>query len=262
MNKKKTIIGLIILIIIFGCEPTDPLSFYGGQDLLDQIDDAWLDFEDNKYLDALDKFLIAKYDAVMQDTSGTKAILIDASLAEIHTGIGWCYFRLLLPDSARNNFLRSQYKKEQFGDSVIVKERYSFASSIGLMGAYYELGTQNSSIDTTMIDSAITTGQWIVTSGMLGEDEDVVFEHDPSVDANDARLLLARSYYDLGDLSYDVEDMSGALYWIREIDSDYDYLNEENPETWHMKGESGQQFNSFAEVILAILDLIGPANLV
>ena len=48
---------------------------------------------------------------------------------------------------------------------------------------------------------------------------------------------------------------TGALYWILQLDPDYDYLDENEPLSWYRKGmdEQGQRCDYFEEIIVLIL---------
>ena len=248
MKINIKILGLIFIIFVLSCEENDPLSFYGGQDLVALVDEAWDDFNNadssEDYENALDKFNQAKDSADVQVDMDT--LLIHTTYSDIHTGIGWCNLRLLNADIARDNFITSQGYEE-----------YSFGTSVGLMTAYYELayrqdeGEDNDPdislsyiIDTTQINLAIDIGHWIFSSGMPDE-----FVHDTTINVDDVRLLMAKSYLAKGDLSKE----AGALYWILQLDSDYDYLKTDNTDTWNLYDTGEQDFDSFEEVILMII---------
>jgi len=260
MKINIKILGLIFIIFVLSCEENDPLSFYGGQDLVALVDEAWDDFNNadssEDYENALDKFNQAKDSADVQVDMDT--LLIHTTYSDIHTGIGWCNLRLLNADIARDNFITSQGYEE-----------YSFGTSVGLMTAYYELayrqdeGEDNDPdislsyiIDTTQINLAIDIGHWIFSSGMPDE-----FVHDTTINVDDVRLLMAKSYFAKGDLSDNETEEAGALHWIlRFLDgnnnSTYDYLDENVPESWYVKGSESagaQAYDSFEEVILMII---------
>ncbi len=233
MKKRIKIISMIMMIFVLSCEADDPMSFYGGTDLLDLVESAWADFRDGDYEGSLATFQEAK--EIADDQTGTDTLLIHSTYGNIHTGIGWCNLRLLNADMARDNFIISQGY-----------ELFSFGTSVGLMAAYFELGN-DIPIDTTQINLAIEIGHWIFSSGMPEE-----FENDMTINVNDVRLLMAKSYYEKGDLSDNPDEDAGALYWILQLDTGYGYLNSD-PLTWNLYDYGIQDFDSFDEVIFMIL---------
>ena len=242
MKKQIKIILMIMMIFVLSCQggADDPNFFYGGQDLLDMVDEAWDDFTSadspEDYEDVLNKFIEAKNSAeALQGEMDPP--LIHSTFSDIHTGIGWCHLRLLHADTARDNFITSKEYEE-----------YSFGASVGLMAAYFELGNKNSVIDTTQINLAIDWGRWIFSSGMPEE-----FEYDVTINVDDVKLLMARSYYTKGDLSNNIDESSGALYWILQLDSGYADLDENDPDSWHLYENQPQWYDSFDEIILMIL---------
>ena len=245
MKKQIKIILMIMMIFVLSCQggADDPKFFYGGQNLLNLVDEAWGDFTSadspEDYEDVLNKFIDAKNtaDALQSEMDPP---LIHSTFSDIHTGIGWCHLRLLHADTARDNFITSKEYEE-----------YSFGASVGLMAAYFELGNENSIIDTTQINLAIDWGRWIFSSGMPEE-----FEYDVTINVNDVKLLMARSYYTKGDLSNNIDESSGALYWILQLDSFYDYLDAYNPLSWNLYNNEVQDFDSFDEVILMVITVL------
>ncbi len=164
------------------------------------------------------------------------ANLIRSTLGDIHTGIGWCNLRLLHAEIAREHFIISQGY-----------ELYSFGTSVGLMTAYYELGTVFP-IDSTVVESAIQIGHWIFSSGMPEE-----FEYNQSINVDDVRLLMAKSYFSNGDLSDNDTEKAGALYWILQLDPEFIYLDAADPFTWNLYDNAEQDYDSFGEAILMII---------
>ena len=233
MKKLNKITLMIMMIFVFSCEADDPKSFYGGTDLLDIVESAWVSFRDGDYVISLETFQEAK--DMADEQGGTDTLLMHATYGNIHTGIGWCNLRLLNADSAKWHFTKSQ--------SYVL---YSFGTSVGLMAAYFELGNEIP-IDTTQINLAIEIGHWIFSSGM-GEE----FENDITINVSDVKLLMARSYYAKGNLSNNTDLETGALYWILQLDSDYAYLNGD-PVTWNLYNSGTQDFDSLDEIILMIL---------
>ena len=236
MKKLIKINLMIMMIFVLSCEADDPLSFYGGTELVDLVESAWASFRDGDYEVSLSTFQEAK--EIADDQTGTDTLLIHSTYGSIHTGIGWCNLRLLNADIARDNFITSQ-------NYVL----YSFGTSVGLMASYFELGNAIP-IDTSQINLAIEIGHWIFSSGMPEE-----FENDVTINVDDVKLLMAKSYYAKGDLSNNANDGSGALYWILQLDSGYVYLNAD-PVTWNLYGNGVQDFDSFDEIILMILRVL------
>ncbi len=81
------------------------------------------------------------------------------------------------------------------------------------------------------------------------------FEHDATINVDDVRLLMAKSYLAKGDLSDNDSEKAGALYWILQLDSKYDYLNPD-PDfsvTWNLYDNGEQDYDTFGEVILMII---------
>ena len=227
---------MIMMIFVLSCEADDPLSFYGGTELVDLVESAWASFRNGDYEVSLSTFQEAK--EIADDQTGTDTLLIHSTYGSIHTGIGWCNLRLLNADIARDNFITSQ-------NYVL----YSFGTSVGLMASYFELGNAIP-IDTSQINLAIEIGHWIFSSGMPEE-----FENDVTINVDDVKLLMAKSYYAKGDLSNNANDGSGTLYWILQLDPGYVYLNAD-PVTWNLYGNGVQDFDSFDEIILMILRVL------
>ena len=236
MKKLIKINLMIMMIFVLSCEADDPLSFYGGTELVDLVESAWASFRDGDYEVSLSTFQEAK--EIADDQTGTDTLLIHSTYGSIHTGIGWCNLRLLNADIARDNFITSQ-------NYVL----YSFGTSVGLMASYFELGNAIP-IDTSQINLAIEIGHWIFSSGMPEE-----FENDVTINVDDVKLLMAKSYYTKGNLSNNANDGSGALYWILQLDPGYVYLNAD-PVTWNLYGNGVQDFDSFDEIILMILRVL------
>ena len=239
MKKLFKIIGIILLLIVISCEEGDPLSFYGGSELLDMVESGWIDFRDGNYVNSLETFQQAKDLADVQ--IGSDTLLIHSTFGNIHTGIGWCNLRLLNAEVARNNFIISQEY-----------ELYSFGASVGLMAAHYELGN-GIQLDQSQIDLAIEIGHWIFSSGMPQE-----FENDNTINADDVKLLLAKSYFAKGILSNGLGiDGTDAMYWILRLDPSYNYINIDEENSWNLSDNDGtQDFDTFDEIILMLISLL------
>ena len=236
MKKLIKINIMVMIIFVLSCEADDPLSFYGGTELVDLVESAWASFRDGDYDISLATFQEAK--DIADEQTGTDTLLIHSTYGSIHTGIGWCNLRLLNADIARDNFIISQ--------GYVL---YSFGTSVGLMASYFELGNEIP-IDTAQINLAIEIGHWIFSSGMPEE-----FENDVTINVNDVKLLMAKSYYAKGDLSDNSNEGSGALYWILQLEPGYVYLNGD-PLTWNLYNYGMQDFDSFDEIILMILRVL------
>jgi len=236
MKRIIKITGIIMMLFVLSCEANDPLSFYGGGELVERIEEAWSVFRDG-YVDSslaiFDSTLIDAESIMLEDPN---ANLIRSTFGDIHTGIGWCNLRLLHAETAREHFIISQGY-----------ELYSFGTSVGLMTAYYELGTVFP-INSTVVDSAIQIGHWIFSSGMPEE-----FEYNQSINVDDVRLLMAKSYFSKGDLSDNDTEKAGALYWILQLDPEYVYLDAADPFTWNLYDNGEQDYDSFGEAILMII---------
>ena len=237
MKRIIKITGIIMMLFVLSCEANDPMSFYGGGELVERVEEAWSVFRNGDFDGSLAIFNSALIDAESIMLEDSNATLIRSTLGDIHTGIGWCNLRLLHAETAREHFIISQGY-----------ELYSFGTSVGLMTAYYELGTVFP-INSTVVDSAIQIGHWIFSSGMPEE-----FEYNQSINVDDVRLLMAKSYFAKGDLSNNITEERGALYWILELnDGYYGYLNENDPYTWNLYNNGEQDYDSFGEVILMII---------
>ena len=236
MKKLIKINLMVMMVFVLSCEADDPLSFYGGTELVDLVESAWASFRDGDYEVSLATFQEAK--DIADEQTGTDTLLIHSTYGSIHTGIGWCSLRLLNADIARDNFIISQ--------GYVL---YSFGTSVGLMASYFELGNEIP-IDTAQINLAIEIGHWIFSSGMPEE-----FENDVTINVNDVKLLMAKSYYAKGDLSDISDEGSGALYWILQLEPGYVYLNGD-PLTWNLYNYGMQDFDSFDEIILMILRVL------
>ena len=232
MKRIIKITGIIMMIFVLSCEANDPMSFYGGGELVERIEEAWSVFRDGYFDSSLAIFDSTLIDAESIMLEDPNANLIRSTFGDIHTGIGWCNLRLLHAETAREHFIISQGY-----------ELYSFGTSVGLMTAYYELGTVFP-INSTVVDSAIQIGHWIFSSGMPEE-----FEYNQSINVDDVRLLMAKSYLAKGDLSKE----AGALYWILQLDSGYSYVNSNDPLTWNLYDNGEQDYDSFEEAILMII---------
>ena len=236
MKRIIKITGIIMMIFVLSCEANDPLSFYGGGELVERIEEAWSVFRDGYFDSSLAIFDSTLIDAESIMLEDPNANLIRSTFGDIHTGIGWCNLRLLHAETAREHFIISQGY-----------ELYSFGTSVGLMTAYYELGT-GFPIDSTVVDSAIQIGHWIFSSGMPEE-----FEYNQSINVDDVRLLMAKSYFSNGDLSDNDTEKAGALYWILQLDPEYVYLDAADPFTWNLYDNGEQDYDSFGEAILMII---------
>ena len=236
MKRIIKITGIIMMLFVLSCEANDPLSFYGGGELVERIEEAWSVFRDGYFDSSLAIFDSTLIDAESIMLVDPNATLIRSTLGDIHTGIGWCNLRLLHAETAREHFIISQGY-----------ELYSFGTSVGLMTAYYELGTVFP-IDSTVVDSAIQIGHWILSSGMPEE-----FEYNQSINVDDVRLLMAKSYFSKGDLSDNDTEKAGALYWILQLDPESVYLDAADPFTWNLYDNGEQDYDSFGEAILMII---------
>ena len=236
MNRIIKITGMIMMIFVLSCEADDPMSFYGGGELVERIEEAWSVFIADDFDGSLAIFNSALIDAESIRHDDPNATLIRSTLGDIHTGIGWCNLRLLNAETAREHFIISQGY-----------ELYSFGTSVGLMTAYYELGTVFP-INSTVVDSAIQIGHWILSSGMPEE-----FEYNQSINVDDVRLLMAKSYFSKGDLSDNDTEKAGALYWILQLDPESVYLDAADPFTWNLYDNGEQDYDSFGEAILMII---------
>jgi hypothetical protein len=236
MKKLIKINLMVMMVFVLSCEADDPLSFYGGTELVDLVESAWASFRDGDYDVSLATFQESK--DIADEQTGTDTLLIHSTYGSIHTGIGWCNLRLLNADIARDNFIISQ--------GYVL---YSFGTSVGLMASYFELGNEIP-IDTAQINLAIEIGHWIFSSGMPEE-----FENDVTINVNDVKLLMAKSYYAKGDLYDNSDEGSGALYWILQLEPGYVYLNGD-PLTWNLYNYGMQDFDSFDEIILMILRVL------
>ena len=236
MKRIIKITGIIMMLFVLSCEANDPLSFYGGGELVERIEEAWSVFIADDFDGSLAIFNSALIDAESIMLEDSNATLIRSTLGDIHTGIGWCNLRLLNAETAREHFIISQGY-----------ELYSFGTSVGLMTAYYELGTVFP-INSTVVDSAIQIGHWIFSSGMPEE-----FEYNQSINVDDVRLLMAKSYFSNGDLSDNDTEKAGALYWILQLDPESVYLDEADPFTWNLYDNGEQDYDSFGEAILMII---------
>ncbi len=224
------------MIFVLSCEANDHMSFYGAVELVERIEEAWSVFRDGHFDSALAIFDSTLIDAETIMLEDPNANLIRSTFGDIHTGIGWCNLRLLHAETAREHFIISQGY-----------ELYSFGTSVGLMTAYYELGTVFP-IDSIVVDSAIQIGHWIFSSGMPEE-----FEYNQSINVDDVRLLMAKSYFSNGDLSDNDTEKTGALYWILQLEPDYVYLDAAYPSTWNLYDNGEQYYETFGEVILMII---------
>ena len=236
MKRIIKITGIIMMLFVLSCEANDPMSFYGGGELVERIEEAWSVFRDGYFDSSLAIFDSTLIDAESIMLEDPNANLIRSTFGDIHTGIGWCNLRLLHAETAREHFIISQGY-----------ELYSFGTSVGLMTAYYELGTVFP-INSSVVDSAIQIGHWIFSSGMPEE-----FEYNQSINVDDVRLLMAKSYFSNGDLSDNDTEKAGALYWILQLDPEYVYLDAADPFTWNLYDNGEQDYDSFGEAILMII---------
>ena len=236
MKRIIKITGIIMMLFVLSCEANDPMSFYGGGELVERIEEAWSVFRDGYFDSSLAIFDSTLIDAESIMLEDPNANLIRSTFGDIHTGIGWCNLRLLHAETAREHFIISQGY-----------ELYSFGTSVGLMTAYYELGTVFP-INSTVVDSAIQIGHWIFSSGMPEE-----FEYNQSINVDDVRLLMAKSYFSNGDLSDNDTEKAGALYWILQLEPEYVYLDAADPFTWNLYDNGEQDYDSFEEAILMII---------
>ena len=214
---------------------SDPITLFVSNWLL-QLNMAWSNFVDGGYDIALGYFNLAKNNVQYNNMD---TLSLHSAYGDIYTGIGWCNLRLLHAETARDNFIISQGY-----------ELHSFGTSVGLMAAYLELGN-GIPIDTTQINLAIEIGHWILSSSMPEE-----FENDTTINVNDVKFLMGKSYYSKGNYSNNTAEEAGALYWILQLDSFYAYLDENSPLTWNFYNNGEQDYDSFEEVILMIILLL------
>ena len=208
-----------VLICSSGCESP---HFYGDPAVLELISEGWDYFEVSQFPQAINSFT-----AALAGLEADTAILVDLSRADAHAGLGWSYLRSGLADPAMTNFDRSQ----ELG-------LFNFGISLGRLGSFYELRETNP----VYVDSAIATGTWIFSSDMP-----TVFEHDPDVDENTVRMVMAQCHLYQGDLD-------ATLAMIVAMDSYYSYVDRNNTGTWNLSASTTvQEYDSFAELLLAIL---------
>ena len=69
MKKLIKINLMIMMIFVLSCEADDPLSFYGGTELVDLVESAWASFRDGDFEVSLATFQEAK--EIADDQTGT-----------------------------------------------------------------------------------------------------------------------------------------------------------------------------------------------
>ncbi|MAG11825.1 MAG: hypothetical protein CMI52_03385, partial [Parcubacteria group bacterium] len=49
MKRIIKITGMIMMIFVLSCEADDPMSFYGGGELVERVEEAWSVFRDGDF---------------------------------------------------------------------------------------------------------------------------------------------------------------------------------------------------------------------
>lgn len=129
--------------------------------------EGWTHFESGEYGLSVDKF--------------ERALALDPSYADAHNGLGWSYARL---DSLSRSLDSFGKAITETGLSAVLTDSYAGSSP-----AYRDLDTRPSHFDSAAV----------YASNALSLDRRYVFEHDEDFDWNDLHLIMAQSYFALGD---------------------------------------------------------------
>ena len=76
MKRIIKITGIISMIFVLSCEANDPLSFYGGGELVERIEEAWSVFRDGYFDSSLaifDSTLIDAETIMLEDPNAPVA---------------------------------------------------------------------------------------------------------------------------------------------------------------------------------------------
>ena len=168
--RKPTIFHLLAVALIgaflMGCGPTDPGEGGGDENTApDATSQGWTAFRAGDYETAASSFILA--------------LTLDASNADAHNGLGWSLTNLGNLQNALTSF-----------DTAIDN---GLASADALAGKTIILRDRRPVDHSATIDAATAT---------LVKDQDWVFEHDTRLDWRDVRLVLAQSYFAIGE--YDI----------------------------------------------------------
>jgi len=193
-------------------------SFYTNPEpSVDNIaQDSWELFEKRRYQAALSKFKELTYEAPEDPIS--------------YHGQGWCYLLLNEPNNAITNFNKS-----------IDKGNTGTDPAAGLALAYHAASNHS---------ACITHSQQLLTTA-----PSYYFEYLPLINYLDIRLVLSMSYYHQGQLALAQEE---ADFLARMVDNfpynpDSSPLQSDSLDTWII---NTQQYNSYPEALMALIDLL------
>lgn len=170
----------------------------------DMIQNGWDLFEEGKYELALRQFT----DAVYKNPNNEGG----------YHGKGWCYLLLNQPVNAIDNFYQAISRGNQTLDPVA-----------GLAAAF--LANANYA-------DAIIKGETVLAANV-----NYYFEHEPMINFQDIRLILAMAYYHEGRLS----DAQQQVNFLDPTNT----LNAADPSSWVVDQKT---YNSYAEALMALID--------
>lgn len=150
----------------------------------------------------------------------TEAISIDSGNEGGYHGKAWCYLVLNKPVNAIEYFNKAIDKGEQSLDPLA-----------GLAAAY--LANENYS-------EAIAKAEFVLINN-----DNYFLEYEPAINFEDLRLILAMAYFHEGRLS----DSQNQINYLSADNG----LNPDNPQSWMV---SNQQYSSYAEALMALIDEI------
>ena len=137
-------------------------------DVNELVSSGWSKYEAGEFDEALNLF--------------NQAILADNQNADAQIGIGWSFFGKQKAQSAINEFEKALVLKSDATDAYV-----------GLSGAY--LAVEN-------YKSAIENAQ-----AALNQQPDYTFEHNPLITSRNLHLVIAKSYYFLGNLEKSLDSI-------------------------------------------------------
>ena len=138
------------------------------------IEEGWNAYEVGDYMAAISKF--------------NRVIAIDDRNAEAYNALGWCYFALRMLESAKLNFMTAKEITPTYIDPYVGLAGVHLADNNYTSGASYAeqaIALEPASFDFRPADPA----------------SNYQFSHNPDINAFGLRLVLAESFYYMGNFS-------------------------------------------------------------
>jgi tetratricopeptide (TPR) repeat protein len=223
MNVKRTLIVSILgaAIACLSCGDDGPSG--PGEDASPLVSQGWTYFEDGQFDSARVQF--------------EEALSIEPDLADAHNGLGWSILFLGLPPS-----------NEPLDEAVTAFERaidlelYAADPQVGLAIAHQAEGDYEAAVDYAL--------------EALDLEPTYSFRHRQSVNYLDVRIVLAQSYFHMGESHY---PEAQAQVDILEPGNG---LDPEDESSWRVdldrdgQIESGETFGSYTEALMELIELL------